>query len=203
MRVRLSLLLIPLMLILMLPSASIAERFAELYFGRSFTQDERVTLQTQNTRASGEVDFDDSFIGGYRMGWWFERAPWLGLALEASYFKHDINGGDLSVLPITPLLMLRIPIGARDHYPKGEWQPYVAVGPGIFYSKLELCNNYKDERFDIGLDARAGIKKMFLHNFGAFVEYRYTTFNPSYDFPIVDDFDVETHHVFVGISVNF
>lgn len=202
MRVKLLLSAALLVLTLSIPAASMAEAFSDLYLGAAITEDAAVTYRSNDGPASGELDFDHAFTIGYRIGYWFNRASWIGLCLDVSFFQHDLDASDLTVIPISPLLMLRIPLLRSDRYPTGEWQPYIAVGPGFFYSKFKR-GRHDDEEFEIGIDARAGIKKMFLHNFGAFIEYRYTQFSSSYDTSILNDVDIKTHHALAGISVNF
>jgi opacity protein-like surface antigen len=202
MKFRLLLLLTALALVLSLPGSSMAEGFSDLYLGMAFTQNETITVAQGTGNVTGEIDFDDVIVLGYRLGYWFERLPWMGMGLDISYFGPGIDSTtDLTIIPITPLLMLRSQLLKSARYPTGEWQPYVAVGPGIFYSRID-AGDYDDTQWVIGLDARAGLKKMFSSNFGAFVEYRYTTFSPEFDDPIVDRFDIVTHHAVIGISVN-
>jgi opacity protein-like surface antigen len=202
MSVRLLLSAALLVLTLSIPATGMAESFADLYLGAAISQNVTVDYRDENGPASGELDFDNVFTIGYRMGYWFERARWIGIGLDLSYFKHELNGADLSVFPLSPLLMFRLPLLRSDRYPTGEWQPYVAVGPGLFYSKFNRGRNDQEE-FNVGLDARGGIKKMFLNNFGVFLEYRYTQFRPDYSPLILDKVDIKTHHALAGISVNF
>jgi len=198
-----NLLLTILALVLSLPGSSMAEGFSDLYLGMAFTEDENVTIAQETGTFTGEIDFDKEIVLGYRIGYWFERLPWMGISLEVSYFEPGVDrDNDLTIIPITPLLMLRVPLLKSAQYPTGEWQPYVAIGPGIFYSRIDI-GAYDDTQWDVGLDVRAGLKKMFSSNFGVLVEYRYTTFSPEFDDPIVDDFEIETHHAVIGISVNF
>ena len=99
--------------------------------------------------------------------------------------------------------MLRIPLLKSAEFPAGEWQPYAGVGPGFFMSELKPeANGDKYDESVFGLDARCGLKKFFVPNFGLFLEYRYTDFSLEVD-PAVKEFDMQTHHALFGISVNF
>jgi len=193
-----------LVLALLAPAPVMAERFADLYFGAAQGQDKDITVTSDDLSKIVKVDFENHFTMGYRMGYWSEAAPWIGIALEVSYFNQDINDlADLRIIPITPLLMLRVPLSISAEFPDGEWQPYVAGGAGFFISELKVeGTDDKDQQSDFGLDLRGGLKKYFTPNFALFVEYRYTLFTPEFD-SLIKKFDLETHHALIGLTVNF
>jgi hypothetical protein len=189
--------------VLMVPVSAGAEGFADLYIGFVQGQEQDLMVTNGDTSTDEKVEFEGNISTGYRIGYWSETLPY-GIALEISYFRQDIEDlAELQVIPITPLLMLRIPVLKSAEFPNGEWQPYIAVGPGFFISELkpEATNN-KDEQSDLGWDARGGLKKFFVHNVALFVEYRYTHFAPEFD-KVIKEFDMETHHALFGLTVNF
>ena len=214
------------------PPFATAERFAALYVGGSFTTDHDLSISSPEKKFTSKVNFDDSFTLGYRMGYWFETFPEIGLALEASYFRpnaydknlHTIDHADLYTIPVSALLMFRRPLMKSNDYPKGQLLPYVGVGPAIFFSKIEyevestaipglldmpdLSGEYSDQTVDIGLDLRVGIKTMFGHNRAVFLEYRFTKFGPDFEVNVLGnnvrtETDIDTHHVLIGLSCNF
>ena len=193
-----------LILTLMVPVSGMAEGFADLYIGYAQSMEQDITVANGAANNEEKAEFDGGISAGYRIGYWPESMPYVGVALEFSYLEQNIKDeADLRVIPITPLLMLRIPLLKSDEFPTGEWQPYAGVGPGIFLSELKPeATGDKNEQTDIGLDARFGVKKLLVHNFGLFLEYRYTHFSPEFD-PEVKEFDMQTHHALFGISVNF
>src|SRR3972149_8193929 len=81
--------------IVVTPPAS-AEWVTDISLGAANHQKEDVAIQIEGLRASEKVDFDTSFTLGARVAYWFESAPWLGLAPRASVFNPD---PDLTVLP--------------------------------------------------------------------------------------------------------
>lgn len=196
--------------------------------GFSVSDDEDITRNSDGIEiAEARFDIDDSFTLGYRIGYWLESLPWLGLSADISYFRPDIevnynNGqascpiedavcirrsGELDIIPISPLLMLRIPLGADQDFPKGRFQPYVAFGPGIFFSWSDF-DNFDDSDVEFGWDARAGIAAMVAHNIAVFFEYRYTDVEFVIDEhvgSIRNEFEIEldTHHFTVGIFYYF
>jgi hypothetical protein len=197
-------------LMLILPGSANAERFADLMVGFSYTQDSDLSFASGDTRVESDISFDGSFAIGYRLGYWFEGQPEFGLALEAD--------------SVTPLVMLRLPLSISQKYPKGEWAPFIAGGPGIFFSKMkyEVANSpvpdiigmptvtgeYKDDQIDIGLDLRAGVKKMMAPNWALSLEYRFFWFEPEYDDNVLGSsvqtgVDLYTHSLMIGVTFNY
>lgn len=189
-------------LLIMMPASVLAEGFSDLYIGYAQSQDQDISGSVGNITTKAE--FEGGISAGYRIGYWPESIPFVGFAMEISYLEQNIKDeADLRVIPITPLLMLRIPLFKSDEFPYGEWQPYLGVGPGIFMSTLKPEAGDDDYgETDVGLDARCGVKWFLVHNFGLFLEYRYTQFSPEFD-AVIQEFDVQTHHALFGISVNF
>ena len=216
-------------LILAFPMTSSAEWMTGGYLGYSVSDDEDISLNANGVRqGTTQFDFDDSFTLGYRLGYWFESAPWLGISGDISYFRPDVEfdficagsgpcnedqsfilgeTGKFDIIPITPLLMLRIPLAADETFPKGKFQPYVAAGPGIFFSSWDI-NNFDDSDARIGWDARAGIAAMVAHNFAVFAEYRYTEVEFTFDEHVGGiqysmETNLNTHHYTIGLFYYF
>jgi opacity protein-like surface antigen len=209
------------------PLLARAETFVELYAGMSLGADEVLTFMASGEKAAEEADLNNSFTIGYRMGYWFKSLRWAGVALEASHFKLDIrqkniDRGHLRVIPVSGLLMFRMPLLKRDIYPEGEYLFYGGIGPGIFLTsiKYEVANSpitdmsaiddglsgrYSDRTADIGLDIHGGIAKMVRANISIFCEYRYTKFDPKFEEDIgykkvKIETEIETHHALIGLT---
>ena len=206
-----------------------AEIFVNLYAGWSLGADKDLTYMVPQEKETERADFSNSLAIGYRFGYWLDSARWAGLALEASHFKHDIHQrgidkGHLRIIPISGLLMFRIPLLKTDIYPEGELLFYGGIGPAIFLSniKYEVANskisdllgipgisgNYSDQSVDIGLDIRAGIEKMIRENISLFCEYRYTHFKPDFEEDVWVNMvkietEVNTHHVLIGFTYHY
>ncbi len=118
----------------------------------------------------------------------------------------------LRVVPITPLVMLRLPLLQSPEYPAGRLQPYVAAGPGFFVLDTTVRvasglgpQEVSETGVDIGADLRAGVAWNFTPNWAIFGEYRFTHFSvsPSRNTPggrISTDFDIDTNSFLAGIS---
>jgi opacity protein-like surface antigen len=230
------------------PAAARAQGFVELYFGAGFPQEAGVDVGPDDFDPSltldGDLDDDATPSLGIRGGYWFDDPGFnfVGIGLDLSYYGASgevrcapplCDAGnapdtdlDLYVAPLTPLLMLRIPIAATEEIPGGRLQPYAAVGPAFnlsfAYSELDdlgpdvgLVDDFEAGSFDVGLDARGGLAFQVARHFALYGEYRYTYFTPEYEDEVDDVFafdfdtdldletDVEVHHVVFGVSFRF
>lgn len=228
------------------PSPSAGEGFFDLYLGAAFPQDGDVDTDSDDAIVrrmlseryeSSDAEWETSPSFGLRGGYWFDEPGFnfLGIGLDLSYYNalddRENAALDVYAFPITPLLMLRIPIGASPRYPGGRVQPYGAVGPGFtiigahaetddlrddFSGFDTLLDDFDDASFDVGLDARGGLAVQLSPRFALFGEYRYTYIEPEFEDEVdavdnVDFFDVEiefepelaTHHLVFGASFRF
>ncbi len=197
--------------LLLLAAPASAEWFADLWAGASQTQNEDLKLRILDVEVTDEVDYSTTFSVGLRVGYWFESARWLGLALDVSYSRPD---PDLTVFPVSALVMLRLPLLTSEEFPSGRLQPYIAGGPGFFVSKFagdlgnDLGGRTSDTSYDLGLDVRGGLTFMFTPDFGIFAEYRMTRVSPEWNLHITGmdatvKTDLNTHSLIGGVSFRF
>jgi opacity protein-like surface antigen len=198
-----------------------AELFMDLYLGGAFSHDADFTLTGDGLRITGDGDTDDSFTVGGRFGYWIETIPWLGIAFDASFFQPDLEDTDVTIIPLSLLLMARLQVLKSDNFPRGQFQYYVGVGPGMFISDIDadfvlvgpppfrpLTSSFSDSSVDIGLDARAGLAWYLTKHWSVFAEYRFTYVEPDFKddlfgFDLETDLDFKTHHALVGVSYHF
>jgi hypothetical protein len=187
-----------------------AEWFFDAYAGASMTADADVEIRDRIT-LDDAVEFDTEAMGGGRVGYWLEGLRWLGVAADVSYFAPAGQGTTvetrLEVIPITPLVMFRLPLLESPEFPKGRLQPYLGIGPGFFLTSVKvdapgLGERSTDWQFEVGVDARAGIAFLFTPGFGTFLEGRYTAFSTDPGGRNTD-LDVETLHVMGGITIRW
>lgn len=228
------------------PVAARAEAFFDIYFGGAFPEDSDVDVDADDpfwnasrdlsppgAQYSSDVEWDSSPSMGMRGGYWFEG--WgpsiLGAALDLSYYHalEDDSFASLDVYatPITPLLMLRIPLGYDEEFPGGRVSPYGAVGPAFTFAAAHadlddlssttggFLDDFDDATFAVGFDARAGLAVALTPRFALFGEYRYTYVEPEFEDEVDDsgapDFDTEfeidpeltVHHLVFGASFRF
>ena len=209
-----------------------AEGFVDLRLGGSITENAGNTVtagpvgDTPQETSSATTGFEYGVSLGIGGGYWLNSVPWLGFALNLSYFKANENASEalkLDVHPISGLLMLRFPLLKSDTYPLGRLQPYFGIGPAAFVSKAELeptstglAGEFNDTSTDVGLYAQLGLK-YFIDipdlpgkSWGFFLEERFTRFDPSAFKDTVDvvpleiDLDaLNTWHTTVGLAFHF
>ena len=194
--------------------AARAEGFVDVRVGPAFTQDATAKIDVAGFSLSRSIDFEDSVSAGVRGGYWLRPVPWLGFALDVSYFAADENVASaplqIDVVPISALLMLRAPLLKDRDFPQGRVQPYAGVGPGAFVTiAKEGTTNLSTASVDPGLDVRGGINFQILKWLAVFAEYRFTRYEASLDggdlglLNIDIDVDLETHHVAGGVGFHF
>lgn len=215
---------------LLIASSAAAEGFFDIYAGAGFIQDGDVDATTDNPGVdisyNSDVDFETSPSFGLRGGYWFEDATrFLGIGLDLSYYRAFEDSSfaplDIWAFPLTPLLMLRIPIATEEGMPGGRVQPYAAVGPGFTISGARsdlddfagVFDDFEAASFDVGLDARGGLAIQLTRRLAMFGEYRFTWLEPEYEDDDLDsvagEFDAEiepelrTHHLVFGLSLRF
>ena len=187
-------------LILAYPLAVNAEWMTTFNAGYTVSTKEELRFDTTtNDNYTAQYDFENSFVLGYRLGYWLESAPFMGFSLDVSYFRPEPDiaffptgegdppqdpdpddpykdfreSGKFDIIPVVANLMFRIPLGVDEIYPNGRYQPYVAFGPGLFLSWLDT-QNFDDSDAQFGWDAKVGFNLMVTYNIGIFAEYRYT-----------------------------
>jgi hypothetical protein len=209
-----------------------AEGFFDLYGGLSFSEKTSAVAQdffpsTSPQRPSAnltkQLDFGTTGTFGVRGGYWIAPLPWVGMAVDLSFFQRKAEGARIDLVPLSFLVMLRYPILTSDEFPKGRLQPYVGIGPSFFYSHASMDFDsplghvtHGNLFSDIGLDVRAGASWQASSHIAVFVEYRFTHVNLDYkeeqclglsclgSNPVtVTEHTIETtldtHHILMGI----
>ena len=198
-------------------AAPIRERwFVDLYCGGVMPEDGDVDAKAEPfgvtvKDSANNVDYDNTNTFGGRAGGWSGEYRWIGMALDFSYFKLEADGIDIKVFPLSLLLMLR--------YPGDRLEPYIGVGPGLFFSDTKIDiqlggenKSFSDTAVDIGLDTRAGLAWRLFRRFAIFGEYRFTYFEGDYDDKVSSagtetEVNIDTknsvHHFLVGVSYRF
>ncbi len=200
--------------------------FADLYLGSAWTQDADVSAQlffvAPPQEASRTATFEPSAVFGGRIGAWPEPLPWLGVALDVSAYRPQSEVADISVVPLSILLMLRWPLLREPGLPGGRLQPYLAVGPSIIYSNLKMDlrpsidDDAKASSLDSGWDFRGGLAWQFHRHLALFGEYRYLHFRFDYEEKSLEwfwglprhtitrvDTDMNAQQLLAGLSYRF
>jgi hypothetical protein len=133
-------------LVLALPGHVAAEPFADLYTGKSFTQDADIRIKQSrlgNEYTFSDVSFDDrSFEAppyyGIRVGYFFETYPWLGGGLEFFHFKVYAD-----VDEARPLQGLRAGSAVNTTAPVNSVIQQFNVSHGVNFLTLDALFRYR------------------------------------------------------------
>jgi opacity protein-like surface antigen len=194
--------------LLVLTSPASAEWFLDGYVGASLTHRGEITFEAFDDELERDAEYRSSAVFGVRGGKWLDALPWLGVAVDVSYFKP---AADIHVFPLTALVMARYGFLRDEEFKDGRLHVYGGLGGGLFISyvggsigRLESS----DTSVDFGLDTRLGASYRIESNWALFAEYRFTHVSPSFD---VNAFGVRTSadttfntsHILLGLSYRF
>ena len=185
-----------------------AEWFADGYVGASLMHKSQITFNAFDAEFERDAQYKSSAIFGVRGGRWFDGLPWLGVALDLSYFRPD---ADIQVFPITALVMARWGFLPDEEFKEGRLHLYGGLGPGLFFSNVDgLIGRFQasDTSVDIGFDTRLGVSYRVESNWAIFAEYRFTHVSPSFDINAFGnrtpaDTTFNTSHFLLGVSYRF
>lgn len=206
------------------PSAR-AEWAIDSYLGAPFPD-------TQDLGGGNNSEFDGNVTGGARIGYFipivqhfdvgafldvsgvFQDIPHYrrtGVAPNGATVNVDAGDIDFNFVPITPLILARVPIGYTSEFTHGRYQFYGGAGPSLVWSEVN-GGIIDDQSLDFGVDVRGGFNFMILPMWGIFTEYRYTYFEPDYNddstidglpFKFKADIDSRTHYIMFGTGLRF
>lgn len=153
------------------------------------------------TFTANNISVDPGFVIGGKIGYWFSREgllslnypEWMkyfGLEMALDYHSLDWPRQNVTINPID----LRIPL-ENDGYmvtlsflflgrygflpdkdvPFGRLQPYVGIGPAIFFTRtfLNIGRDYKSTEADLGLALETGVRYMVRKNISLSAAFRY------------------------------
>jgi opacity protein-like surface antigen len=212
-----------------------AEWVLEGWVGPNFTQSKDVSDNLTGIKFKfRDVDFKNSVTFGGRGGYWFESVPYFGLALDVSHFHADTSKQtaivcsgacvppvpvahlDFSVTGISWDAMLRLPLWTSKEFPQGRLQPYLTVGPTLFFARAQgptlsamvPTRSHSDTDTAIGVQAGGGLLLQLHPNWAVFAEYRFTHFDSDFSFPVLgskasERRDITTQRALFGISYRF
>lgn len=178
----------------------------------------------------GEFELSTSLMFGGKVGHYFNSARWIGIEAEVFHATPHIDqqvhtfqnpsvpgvtasatfqGANFRVVTLAPFnLMLR--------YHKTRLQPYVGVGPGIFFARIKgegLTPDSPESTSDnatLGLNAKAGFQYYVTKHLTAFAEWKFNYAHFTFDenqnlfpFPYGLDATYTMHLVSFGVGYHF
>ncbi|MDN5941240.1 MAG: porin family protein [Nitrospira sp.] len=166
-----------------------------------------------------------SVLYGAKLGHYFTAVPWLGIEAEVYNTTPHIKQQDITFSgPSGPVGSLEFPglnfrvltlapLNLTLRYHKTRLQPYIAVGPGIFFARIHdpsLTSDNTQSSTDLGLNAQVGLRYYITRHFTVFAEgkYNHVRFNfsetPPGSFNLFGfDSTYNMFHVAFGMSYNF
>lgn len=155
--------------------------------GTGFGTGENHRFITFNLPEPGNSDlaYRTAWTSDGHLGTWFNE--WSGVSLDGPFFQTDDNGINKHVGSATALLLLRMQLLKSGSVPNGQLEPYVGIGPGIFFTNEEI-GFQRDSRsklnathMSIGLDFRAGMRWQINDKLDLIGEYRMTRYEGNRD----------------------
>ncbi len=218
-------------------TTQVSATYAETYIAGQFG----VTLPSVAGKSLGEGDLtgrfvnpgsrvsaqslDESILYGGKIGHYFKAVPWLGLEAEVynttPHIKQQmitfsgpsgpVGSAELAGLHFRVLTVA--PFNVMFRYHKTRLQPYVGVGPGLFFARIEdpaLTSNNTQSSMGFGVNAQAGVRYYITRQVALFGEgkFNYTKFSfdetPAGFFNLFGfDADYKMFHASFGLSVHF
>ena len=168
------------------------QAYAETYvggqFGVTFPQslsNVHITQDGLGGLSSSDLSLHSSLMGGIKLGHYFTKARWLGIETELFYTTPHIKdqsfvvsgpGGSASLGPASGeynRVITWAPMNLVLRYDKTRLQPYVAVGPGVFFAKRTDSNGGTESGTAVGLNSQVGLRYYITRNWTVFGEGKY------------------------------
>jgi opacity protein-like surface antigen len=158
-----------------------------------------------------------STIFGAKLGLFPSPKSWVGIETEFFYTNPHVKQQDITFSGAVPTTTtnfagahVRVATWAVNlilRYPGDRVQPYIGVGPGIFWGRLSGVDLGTGSDTSLGLNALGGVRLLLTQWLAVFGEYKYN--RVTFDFGGVGATAVDTHalyqaHHFVGgLSLQF
>jgi opacity protein-like surface antigen len=135
-----------------------------------------------------DLSLKTSVLYGLKLGYYLESLPWLGIEGEVFNTNPHVkqqtqtmtlpSGTVLSGTPSGSLLsVLTLATNLMVRYPGASFQPYLGVGPGLFFARNHFstaAGEASTSTTQIGLNALAGIRYLATDHVALFLEGKYS-----------------------------
>jgi opacity protein-like surface antigen len=184
------------------------------------------------TITHGDYELSTSLMYGGKVGHYFNFAPWFGVEAEVFHATPHIDQQDYSFTIQNPSVpgvtahgilqgaYFRVitvaPFNLMFRYHKTRLQPYVGVGPGIFFARIKgegLAPDSPESTSDnarLGLNAKAGLEYYVTKHLATFAEWKFNYVHFDFDenpnfFPFFFGLDTTytMHLVSFGVGYHF
>lgn len=194
-------------------------------FDNGLTNSDLTGIFVPGTTVSDQ-SLQKSILYGGKVGHYFKAVPWFGIEAEVynstPHIKQQsltfsgpsgtVGPGNFAGLNFRVLTVAPFNLVLRYH--KTKLQPYIGVGPGIFFARIQdpsLTTDNSQSSIGIGVNAFAGIRYYFTRHVSIFGEgkFNYTRFEfdqapagPTFNL-FGFDADYRIVHASFGLSVHF
>jgi opacity protein-like surface antigen len=184
------------------------------------------------TATHGDLELSTSLMYGGKVGYYFHFAPWFGVEAEAfhatSHIEQQVHTITIQIPPAPGVtdnstlqgayfrVLTVAPFNLMFRYHKTQLQPYVGIGPGIFFARIkgeDLASGSPESTSDnarLGLNAKAGLEYYVTKHLTAFAEWKFNYAHFKFDenqnlfpFPYGLDATYTMHLVSFGVGYHF
>lgn len=179
--------------------------------------------------ASTQIGMKESLAYGVKFGHYFERWAWLGVEAEVLTSTPHVMAGTIAIDTKSSSVgtfreaqsgvHLRMTTGAVSllvRYPGLRWQPYVGLGPAVFWGRARGTGLSCDHRclgpevastsVTPGWTAQAGVRYLVTPQLGVFAEWKYQSTTAQFD-QVRSlshlDLSYDAHLLVAGLSYHF
>lgn len=192
-----------------------AEWFADVLGGVAGTQQASVTIEKTFPDPTYEVTREKKFEGtgvfAVRLGQWSEKYSWIGWAAEVARYHADSDSLRITFTPIWLTGVYRVGLSRSQKFPRGRFQPGVALGFGFVIYDLEA--DYRPvppptlSHSDVtpGVTARAQFAWLVSPHSGALAEYGFCVADIKPGYGVLEGAvaTLRTHEALLGWSWRF
>lgn len=167
------------------PEAYIAGQFGVTIPGSLSNVDVTTTGVPAGTKFS-DLDLQNSILFGAKAGYFSRSVRWFGVEAEVFYTTPNVKqqnvtvtgpGGSVTVPGVAGehfRVLTLAPANLVFRYPAKRLQPYVAVGPGIFFARLKDAQTGESQSSTrLGLNTQVGLRYFLAKHVALFGEWKY------------------------------
>jgi len=132
---------------------------------------------------------DNSVMYGGKVGYYFDRHPWLGVETEVYRYTPNFpsqvatnSGGSVMIPTADHSIIAWSPMTALVRLPPGiiplPIEPYAGVGLGVFFSSVSTSSSSSSST-DVGFMSQVGLRYRITPRWAAFGEWKYNSGNLS------------------------
>ena len=131
------------------------------------------------------IDLQNSFMYGGKLGYYFESMKWLGVETEVFNSHPNIKQQDVtasgpggSITATLPGQDLRVlnwsPLTVVVRYQAGQFEPYAGVGMGVYFARLHNGQTGESSSdTNVGFNSQLGARYLVTKNLSLFGEWKY------------------------------